>query len=247
LKQFKARIRDVEVESVSVIATSAVRDSANRNDFVEKVRNEVGFEVDVISGDKEAELGFVGMIEGIDQIQGNVLVIDIGGGSTELIVGDRSGIIFAKSLDVGAVRMTDRFLSSDPIDNQELTDLKAFLGTFVEETLSEIKKYEVEAVIGIGGTITTMGAIKHEMADYDREKIHGTHVNVSMLNDIQKRFCAVNTEERKKILGLEPKRADVITAGQVILVTILGQLGSDEIIVSEYDNLEGMHFASKRK
>jgi len=241
LLTFKGILDKEGVNTCKVIATSAVRDATNRKQFVDRVSQETGFEVDVISGEEEARLGFLGLIDN-RRPEENVLAIDIGGGSTELILGNKKQIERGVSIDIGAVRLTDKFVTTDPIVQDEIDKLISFIDHKLDEYLSEFVLDGVDCVIGIGGTISTMAAMKQNMTIYQRSKIHNSTVNVEDLYAIKNDLVTKTIEERKSIKGLQAKRADIILSGELILERIMMKIGKCEIIISEFDNLEGAHF-----
>ena len=170
----------------------------------------------------------------------DILVIDIGGGSTEFIIGNKNGIRFAKSENVGALRMTEKFLKQDPINENEFKNMSDFIYEEIKDTLKYIEKDGVQKIVGIGGTITSLSAINQEMESYSMEKIHNSKITLSEIELILQNLKKMTLNDKKTLKGLQPKRADIITAGVEILYTIMKNIEIDEIIVSEYDNLEGL-------
>lgn len=246
LKEFAKLCNDEKCEYVYCMGTSALRDSKNGDDFVELAKRETGISIDIISGEEESNLGFKGVLEGL---KGNndILVVDIGGGSTEFIIGDREGIKFAKSENVGALRMTEKFLKIDPIDDLEFNDMHIFIDHEINETLEYIKKKGIKKLVGIGGTITSLSAMNQELAIYSMEKIHNSKVFKKEIEKILQNLKKMTLSDKKTLKGLQPKRADIITAGVAILNIIMEKLELDEIIVSEYDNLEGLMCQKSKK
>jgi len=246
IKKFKEAAQVKGVLNIYAIATSAVRDAENKLDFIDRVKRETGIEIQVISGEREAELGFKGVIGGIG-CNGNILTIDIGGGSTELILGNNKGIIFSKSIDIGAVRLTDKFVTTDPISEAELNLINNYIKSSIKDYLDRLKDFNIDKVVGIGGTITTLAAIKEEMSQYDRNKIHNSSLTLEDIKVSIIKFINMTNDERKNIRGLQPKRADIILAGSLILLHLMKGISKKEIIVSDYDNLEGFIFAAQSK
>jgi len=242
LKQFMMIIEEEGLSSVPIIATSAVRDAKNKADFLEQVKIEVNANIQIISGEREAELGFLGVQKGFKQSFGDVIVVDIGGGSTELIIGSQTGIHHLISLNMGAVRMTEKYLYSVPVSIGEIDTLISALDSMLKPTVHKIKQYKIDRMIGIGGTATTLAAVAQNMAVYDPSKIHNFYLEHEKVMEILKLFIGKSLEERKQIPGLQPKRADVITAGTVILNIIMTLLEVQGLWISEYDNLEGLVF-----
>ncbi|RKD20927.1 exopolyphosphatase / guanosine-5'-triphosphate,3'-diphosphate pyrophosphatase [Caminicella sporogenes DSM 14501] len=242
LKVFKEIAIKEGISDIRAIATSAVRDAVNKEEFVKRAREEVKINIEVIDGDMEAQLGFKGVVHGIDKCDKDILVIDIGGGSTEFIIGNINGIKFKTSLNVGAVRMTDKHISTDPISDIEFENLKKDIKGIISKVLKAIREYDIKRIIGIGGTVTTLAAIDRKLEIYDSNLIHNYEIKIKKVEEMVDLFKRTNNEERKNLKGLQPKRADIILAGAVILYEILVSLGVDKITISDYDNLEGYIF-----
>ena len=245
LKEFKEDALKAGADEIKVIGTSALRDAENREDFLKTVKSNLGLKVDVISGDEEARLGFLGVSKGLKghiKEDDYILVVDIGGGSTELIVGRNGEIEYAKSIDIGAVRLSDKFVTTDPVSLLEQQAIADHIRISLKEVLKQVESYPVKGVIGIGGTITTIASIALEMKEYDRKKIHNYYVPLETIYAINKKLLNQKIEGRKEVVGLQPKRADIIPYGLMILHQILLSLEMSGISISEYDNLEGLHF-----
>lgn len=232
-ENFVATAKTEKAEHIFAIGTSALRDAKNGDDFVAMAEKNTGIRINIISGSFEAELGFYGVSQGVKD-NGRILIIDIGGGSTEFVVGSQiEGVVFKKSLDIGAVRMTDRF-------GEDFQQMHHFIMSQIEVIWDLIIRYEVKQVVGIGGTITTVSAINQSLATYDWNKVHNSKVSIQDVAYIFKSLSALTVEERKKVIGLQPGRADIIVAGINILLSIMQTFHLDNITVSEYDNLEGL-------
>lgn len=221
-----------------IIGTSALRDVSNADVLLKTIEKNAGVSVDIISGDQEAHYGYQGVVNSIESSSSH-LVIDIGGGSTEFIIGTKS-IELMESLDVGAVRMTDACIIRECPSEVELECLKKEVHKILEKIKPSLKKYTFHDIIGIGGTITTLSAIKQSLEVYDPEKVQGSSVTITELNDMIRMFINKTLDERKEIIGLQPKRADIIIAGSIILKEILKEISASKIIVSDFDNLEGI-------
>ncbi|HSQ89362.1 MAG TPA: Ppx/GppA family phosphatase, partial [Romboutsia sp.] len=172
---------------------------------------------------------------------------DIGGGSTEFIIGDREGIKFAKSENVGALRMTEKFLKSDPINEDEFREVSAFIKNEINDTLNYIKEKKIKKLVGIGGTITSLCAMNQELEIYSMEKIHNSKICKKDIETILQSLKNMTLSDKKHLKGLQPKRADIITAGVKILDIVMKKLEIENITVSEYDNLEGLMCQKSRK
>ncbi len=239
LVEFSNVCKEECCEKVYCMGTSALRDSKNKEEFITLAKDKSGIDVDIISGEVESNLGFKGVLEGLDK-SGDILVIDIGGGSTEFIIGNEKGIRFSKSENVGALRMTEKFLEQDPINDLEFENMSRFINEEIKDTLDYIKKDKVKKLVGIGGTITSLSAINQQLEEYSMEKIHNSKLNITEIELILQNLKKMTLNDKKSLKGLQPKRADIITAGVEILYTIMKNLEINEIIVSEYDNLEGL-------
>jgi exopolyphosphatase / guanosine-5'-triphosphate,3'-diphosphate pyrophosphatase len=239
LKEFVDKSKQENCEYIYAIGTSALRDSKNKEEFLTLAKEEANIEVEIIDGKEEANLGFLGVLHGLEEVD-NILVIDIGGGSTEFIVGNKEGIIFSKSENVGALRMTEKFLKSDPIDEIEFQNMEKFIQNNIEDTINNIKNNTVSKLVGIGGTITTLCAMNQELEVYDMDKIHNSKIYIKELENILQKIKKMTINDKRRLKGLQPKRADIITAGVGILEKIMKNMEFDKIIVSEFDNLEGL-------
>ncbi|MDK2586921.1 Ppx/GppA phosphatase family protein [Romboutsia sedimentorum] len=246
LREFVGICREEKCEHIYSMGTSALRDSKNGYKFVELAKQEIGIDVEVISGEEESNLGFSGVLEGL---KGNddILVIDIGGGSTEFIIGNRDGIKFAKSENVGALRMTEKFLKADPINENEFDEMSIFIEGKINETLNHINKKSIKKLIGIGGAITSLSAMKQGLQVYSMEKIHNSEICKKDIDIILQNLKKMTLSDKKHLKGLQPKRADIITAGVKILNIIMEKLEIENIVVSEYDNLEGLMCLKAKK
>jgi exopolyphosphatase/guanosine-5'-triphosphate,3'-diphosphate pyrophosphatase len=211
-------------ERVLAIATSAVRDADNGEAFLGEVEWSYGFTTRLLRGDEEALLTFRGVAAGRDVADGT-LVVDIGGGSTELIVGEPGGVGFHRSLDVGCVRLTERY--GDDLDAS---------AAHVRATLPDL---DVRQGIGVAGTVTALAALDLGLVDYDPTRVHGHRLSRAGLVAQLERLAALPLEERRRVPGLEPGRAPVIVAGAVILREVLDRYALDEIEASEQDILDG--------
>jgi len=239
LIEFSKICKEEECKEIYCMGTSALRDSKNKELFIKLAKEKANINVDIISGEKESNLGFMGVLQGLEN-QEDILVIDIGGGSTEFIIGNKNGIRFAKSENVGALRMTEKFLKQDPINETEFKNMSDFIYEEIKDTLKYIEKDGVQKIVGIGGTITSLSAINQKMESYSMDKIHNSKVTLSEIELILQNLKKMTLNDKKNLKGLQTKRADIITAGVEILYTIMKNIEINEIIVSEYDNLEGL-------
>ncbi len=217
---------------VLAAGTSALRDASNGPDFIAQARTRAGVEIEIITGDREAQLAYAAVRSDPSlnlTPEAGLLVFDIGGGSTELILGDARGVGRHKSLDIGAVRLTERFLHADPPDADELTQA----ARFANESLATFEApATTPTVVGIGGTAVNLAAVTQGLTGRDPQAVHGASLTASDVARALERFRAVPLAERREIPGLEPKRADVITAGALILDRLLAHFGANRFVVS---------------
>ena len=233
LKKYKEKASSYGVENIRAFATSAVRDAENREVFLQEVLK-LGIKIECISGKTEATLNFLGNSL---VFKDRILVVDIGGGSTEFTLGKDKSIDFIQSINIGAVRATEKFFSDNDYSEEKLEKCKVWIRKNLE-ILKTIKDREFK-LIGVAGTATTQISVRDKMEIYDSSKVHMATLTLNELKENLSLFLSKNFEERKNIVGLEEKRADVIIAGTLILLTILEELNQDKIIISESDNLSG--------
>lgn len=233
LKKYKEKASSYGVENIRAFATSAVRDAENREVFLQEVLK-LGIKIECISGKTEATLNFLGNSL---VFKDRILVVDIGGGSTEFTLGKDKTIDFIQSINIGAVRATEKFFSDNDYSEEKLEKCKVWIRKNLE-ILKTIKDREFK-LIGVAGTATTQISVRDKMEIYDSSKVHMATLTLDELKENLSLFLSKNFEERKNIVGLEEKRADVIIAGTLILLTILEELNQDKIIISESDNLSG--------
>jgi exopolyphosphatase / guanosine-5'-triphosphate,3'-diphosphate pyrophosphatase len=238
LREYRRALDELSVSRVRATATSAARDATNRDDFFEPAAEVLRFEPELIPGDEEARLSFLGATA---ELSGPApyLVVDIGGGSTEFIVGTREpeGLI---SVDTGSVRLTEHYVTSDPPEPEELSAAQSVVRDHLADVEREIPVGDAATLIGLAGTITTVAAIELGLAEYDRDKIHHFRLTRSAAEDVFRTLATETIAERRHNPGLDPGRADVIVAGTLELVTIMRTFGFDEIVVSESDILDGL-------
>jgi exopolyphosphatase/guanosine-5'-triphosphate,3'-diphosphate pyrophosphatase len=242
---FADKIRSFGADDSIAIATSAVRDAANGASFIIHAKHVSGMNIRMINGKEEAELGLSGVAMDLEDSEEKVLVIDIGGGSTELILGTKkSGAYnvntdYAVSVNAGAVRMTEQYVRNHPILRADMEKMQERLKELFLEALNRLKRERIDKVIGIGGTATTAAAIFHKMAVYDSEKVHKTVLKQDVIWEMLYKLKEMALSERYLVLGLQRERADVIPSGLCILNYLLKELKVESLIVSESDNLEG--------
>lgn len=240
LEKFISLAKSKRCEKIRVIGTSALRDSKNSDEFIKKAYEKTGVNIEIISGEMEANLGFLGIKSILDEKK-YTLTIDIGGGSTEFILGNRDGeLVFSKSENIGVVRLTERFLKLDIPSDIEIIEMDKYIETVIGDTIDVLKRYDIGKFIGIGGTATSISSMIQKMEIYCSDKIHNSKIYYDELLEIYKNLKKMTLEEKKMIVGLQAKRADVIFTGVCIIKKIMSMLDIEYVTVSEYDNLEGM-------
>ena len=248
LKEFADKCVEENCEKVYCMGTSALRDSKNGQEFVDRAKELTNIDVKIICGEEESNLGFLGVLEGAGGDKSkDILVLDIGGGSTEFIVGNEEGIKFCKSENVGALRMTEKFITTDPISDEEFNNMSMFIEDTISSTIEKIKDINISKLVGIGGAITSLSAMNQQLEVYSMEKVHNSVVSKKDLEKILQNLKKMTLSDKKTIKGLQPKRADIITAGVKILHIIMEKLEIEEIMISEYDNLEGLICQNSKK
>jgi exopolyphosphatase/guanosine-5'-triphosphate,3'-diphosphate pyrophosphatase len=228
------------VERMRAAATSAARDAANRDEFFDAVEQVVGVRPELLTGDVEGRMSFLGATGDLDHALGPFLIVDIGGGSTEFIVGtDRvEGVI---SVDVGCVRLTEKFLGHDPPLPEELSACISLVDAHLDDVVREVPAVaDARTLVGLAGTITTVAAVEIGLVTYDRDRIHHFRLTRDAAEDVFRTLATESRAERIHNPGLEEARADVIVGGCCVLVALFRRFGFDEMIVSEADILDGL-------
>jgi exopolyphosphatase / guanosine-5'-triphosphate,3'-diphosphate pyrophosphatase len=240
LREYRTILDRHGAERVRVAATSASRDAANRDEFFDAVEEAVGARPELLSGADEGRMSFLGATGDLDHALGPFLVVDIGGGSTEFIVGTDAveGVI---SVDVGCVRLTEKFLDHDPPRPEELTACISFTDAYLDDVVREVPAVaDARTLVGLAGTITTVAAVEIGLATYDRDAIHHFVLTRDAAEDVFRTLATESRADRLHNPGLEEARADVIVGGCCVLVALFRRFGFDEMIVSEADILDGL-------
>jgi exopolyphosphatase/guanosine-5'-triphosphate,3'-diphosphate pyrophosphatase len=246
LRRYHEAIERHRCERRTAVLTSAVRDAANGAEFAERVRDEYGLEARTLSGDEEARLTYLGATAARDRGDpATLVVIDIGGGSTELVVGARGEVEFHVSTDNGVVRHTERHLHHDPPERSELEALAEEVGADVRARVPEEVRRRADAGVAVAGTATQSAAIDLALEPYDPARVEGHVLSADTLRELRERLAALTEQQRReRVTGLDPARAPTIVAGVVILLEALGAFGLDRVEVSERDILWGAALAS---
>ncbi|MDE0042876.1 MAG: Ppx/GppA phosphatase family protein [Candidatus Poribacteria bacterium] len=237
LRDFAVQAGRLGVEQIVAVGTSALREARNAVEFVKRVENQCGIEIEIISGETEARCAFLSIRSDtyFSHLNGDhIMVIDIGGGSTEIIVG-RQEVDSFMSVNLGAVYLTETFLASDPPTAEELGALYSFLEeTWSTQPVAGARFNSAPALMGIGGTIVNLAGMKLGLPRFDLRLLHGEMLHITEIENQIRRLCSVPLDERKRIPGLEVKRADIISAGAAVLRSILKHFGASRIRVSTH-------------
>jgi exopolyphosphatase/guanosine-5'-triphosphate,3'-diphosphate pyrophosphatase len=249
LAQYAAQARDLGAERIRMVATSATRDAANRADFEQMVVATLGQLPDVATGVEEAGLSYLGATASLSaaaRAHGRVapeppyLVVDIGGGSTEFVIGDADGVRAARSVDVGCVRLTERHLRSDPPPPEEVQAAEADVRAALELVVAEVPVRAAATLVGLAGTVTTVAALALGLPAYDPDAIHGSRIPVGAVRSVTAGLLSATRAKRAAYPVMHPGRVDVIGAGSLILRVIMDAFDVDEVVVSEHDILDGI-------
>jgi exopolyphosphatase/guanosine-5'-triphosphate,3'-diphosphate pyrophosphatase len=248
LSTYGEQIEQHECEANMAVLTSAVRDAANGADFAARVRDDYGLDARVLSGEEEAQLTFLGAMSGHAGTLGDdddadadtpTVVIDIGGGSTEFVLGSNNTAGFHTSLHVGVVRMSERHIHSDPPEPSELQDLAADVRENFEDGLPQHDRDTVQRAIAVAGTATSAAAIDQELDPYDPRRVNGYTLTLGTVEMLLARLADMDEDKRRKVVGLHPDRAPTIVAGMIVLSEAMRAFELDQVEVSEHDILYG--------
>ena len=243
--KFAAEIAKRGVEKIRFCATSATRDATNRHLFIDGVRDRLGIELEVISGEEEAALSFAGAIKDLEPSNGPFLVVDIGGGSTEFVFGT-STVEVARSVNIGCVRMTERHFANDPVTPEQIELARTDIQAAIAQAAAVVPITKAKTLVAVAGTATTVAAAALELPEYDRYAIHLSRVSAQQTHDAAAMFATSTREQRLSLGYMHPGRVDVIAAGSLVLSEIMKATGATEFVASESDILDGMAFSLAR-
>jgi exopolyphosphatase/guanosine-5'-triphosphate,3'-diphosphate pyrophosphatase len=231
IAEFVEQARALGAEKIVSAATAALRDAADGKEFIARVKQRCGIDLEIITGETEAQLAYLSSIKGLNLDRtANLLIVDIGGGSTELIRAQPGGSVDAVSLQIGSVRLTERFIRSDPPHAREAADMRIA----IDEALETLRwNFQPDVMVGIAGTVTTICAVMLGLPSYDPERVHGHVLTEAEVLHAISLFGGTPLEERKRLPGMVPERADVIFAGAAILERIMAHFKINRLIVSD--------------
>ena len=240
LREWKAVIKTYRVDGCTAVATSAVRDAANRAEFLEKVKREAGFDVEVITGDEEARRTLLGIRSGLPPGVTDMLALDIGGGSTEFIL-DRPGQQpVVRSIDIRVVRLCERLLRHDPPTSEEIKQAREWIAREAKSAVTKMAGYETATFVGTAGTITALAAMAQKLPTYEPSRIHNYRLTLSTVQELEQALLSRKKADRVGLPGLEKNREEVIAAGAIIIRTVMETLGMAAVLVSDLGLREGV-------
>lgn len=243
LVDYAATCRRLGVEHIRMVATSATRDARNRSDFVAMVRAVLEVEPEVVSGQLEAELSFDGATRGLDPEQGPFLVVDVGGGSTEFVLGT-AGVQAACSVDVGCVRLTERHLRGDPPTVAQIAAAQADVDAALDRVRQVVPVEQTRTAVGLAGSVTTVAALALHLSQWDSDAVHLSRLAAQQVRDVTESLLAATRAERAALPVMHPGRVDVIGAGALVLRSVVDRFELDEVLVSESDILDGIAWSA---
>ena len=240
LKEWRELIEAAHVDATAVVATSAARDAANRDEFLDRVKREAGFEVEIISGDEEARRTLLGIRSGLPPGVTDVLALDIGGGSTEFIL-DRPGQKpVVRSIDIGVVRLCERLLRHDPSTDEELRQAREWVARETTVAVIGMDGYQTATFVGTAGTITSLAAMAQKLSIYEPARIHNYQLQLRTIQELEQTLLSRKKADRSGLPGLEKGREEVIAAGAIIICTIMETIGMPAVLVSDLGLREGV-------
>jgi exopolyphosphatase/guanosine-5'-triphosphate,3'-diphosphate pyrophosphatase len=241
LHDYAGIIERAGASAVRMAATSATRDAANAGEFVAGVRGVLGVEPEVLSGEEEARLSFTGATaELAGRALGPYLVTDIGGGSTEFVLGGPGAVTAAVSVNIGCVRMTERHLRHDPPSPGEIAAARADIDAALDVVAGKIPVAQARTLVGLAGSVTTVAALVLGLDRYQPERIHHSRVSAAAVREVATSLLAQTRAERERLAVMHPGRVDVIGGGALVLTQVMERFGFGEVLVSEHDILDGL-------
>jgi exopolyphosphatase / guanosine-5'-triphosphate,3'-diphosphate pyrophosphatase len=243
IREYRGVLDRLGVVSIRLVATSAVRDAANGTVFLTAAAEASGAKPELLTGIEEGRLSLAGALSELDGAEGPFLILDIGGGSTELVVGSDPDdpAVDAVSLQLGCVRILERFLRHDPPRAEELAAAQAVVAEALDGAAAAHPRFaQANQLVGLAGTVSTIAALQYEVAEYDRDRIHHAVLTAAQAKEWFHRLAGEDTAARLHRPGMEPGRADVIVGGALMLDAVMSRFGFDQCLVSESDILDGL-------
>lgn len=240
LKRFQSLADSYKAE-IRAVATSALREAENRQVFLDRAEKETGIQIQVISGNEEARLIYLGILQGLPVFDKRILLIDIGGGSTELLIGEKGEILFSTSLKLGAIRLTEKYLKKDPLNATDMQKCRIHIESVLSAFLPQIETWKPFMVVGSSGTISSVASIVLEKKMEKRDRLNGTEITIDQFKEARKQVLdADSLKKRLKIPGLDAKRGDIIVGGVLVLDEVLQRIKAPSITVSDFALREGI-------
>jgi exopolyphosphatase/guanosine-5'-triphosphate,3'-diphosphate pyrophosphatase len=243
LRRYREEMDTSGVVALRITATSAARDATNSSEFFDAAEAVLGVRPELLAGEEEGALSYAGATMGLPPDEGPFLVCDLGGGSTELVAGGREpgSIAGVSSMDVGCVRISERFLTSDPPSTGELAAARAYVRAAIEAATSEAPALtQPRSLVGVAGTVSTLVALRRGVTSYDRDALHHQRLEREDVAELLSELASSPLARRRAIPGIEPGRADVIVGGALVLLEVMDALGHDHLVYSEDDILDGL-------
>jgi len=240
LQEWQNVINSSHVEATAVVATSAVRDAGNREEFLERVKGEAGFDVEIITGDEEARRTLLGIRSGLSAEVTDILALDIGGGSTEFILDQPGQTPMVRSIDIGVVRLCERILHHDPPTTEEVQQAREWVMRETKAAVANMGDYRQATFIGTAGTVTSLAAMAQKLQSYESSRIHNYVLRLETIRELEHTLLSRTKADRVGFLGLEKNREEVIAAGVIIIRAIMDTLGQQSVLVSDLGLREGV-------
>ncbi len=240
LREWREMIAASSVDAVAVVATSAVRDATNRNEFLDRVKREAGFEIELISGEEEARRTMLGIRSGLPTGVTDVLALDIGGGSTEFVLDCPGQPPIVRSIDIGVVRLCERLLHHDPPTGEEVSQAREWVARETKAAVAGMGNYQTATFVGTAGTVTSLAAMAQKLPTYEPVRIHDYVLHLDTIQDLEQTLLSHKKTDRVGLPGLENGREEVIAAGAIIIRTVMETLGMSAVLVSDLGLREGV-------
>jgi exopolyphosphatase/guanosine-5'-triphosphate,3'-diphosphate pyrophosphatase len=240
LKEWREAIDDYRVDACIAVATSAVRDAGNRQEFLEQIKREAAFDVEIITGEEEARRTMLGVRSGLPPGLSDVLALDIGGGSTEFIFDQIGQNLIVRSIDIGVVRLCERLLHHDPPTKEEIRQARDWVANETKAAVADMENYQTATFVGTAGTITSLAAMAQKLPIYEAARIHNYRLQLSTIRDFEQTLLGRTKAGRIGLPGLEKGREEVIASGAIIIRTVMETLGMPNVLVSDLGLREGV-------